>query len=322
MNYYFAPMEGVTSYIYRNAHQKYFGGVDKYFMPFLSPGQDEKFSKKEMRDVILEHNQNIAVVPQLLTKHPAHFLWATNLMADLGYTEINLNLGCPSGTVVAKGKGSGFLGVPLDLKKFLDEIFEKSSLPISIKTRVGRWDEEEFSNLLAIFKKYPMTELIIHPRVQQDFYRQPVRLSSFQLAVDKKFSPLCYNGDIYTTGQNQMILEKFPQIDGVMLGRGLIANPALASQCRGGADVDGEILGLFLEEVFEGYAQAFDSYPNAMLRMKELWFYLADLFEGSEKPVKHLRKTRNYQEYQQIQREILQGCPIRAQLEGQQSSII
>ncbi len=316
MKYYFAPMEGVTSYLYRNAHHRYFGGVDKYFCPFLSPGRDFKFSKKELRDIIPSHNQGTPIVPQLLTRNPDHFLWAAQLMADFGYGEVNLNLGCPSGTVVSKGKGSGFLAFPQELDGFLEEIFAKSPLPISVKTRLGRYEGEEFPQLLEIFERYPMAEFIVHPRIQQDYYRTPVRLEGFQLAAERKGVPLHYNGDIRTTAHCDAIVRRFPQVDGVMLGRGLIANPALARQAQGGAAPSPEELAPFLEEIFEGYAQAFDSHRNGMLRMKELWSYLGGLFEGSEKLVKQLRKTNDFHQYQDIEREIIRSCAIRTDLEA------
>lgn len=316
MNYYFAPMEGVTTHLYRNAHHRYFGGVDKYFMPFLSPGRDFKFAKRELRDVIPQHNQGTPVVPQLLTRYSEHFLWAAELMADFGYDEINLNLGCPSGTVVAKGKGSGFLEFPQELDKFLEEIFEKSPLPISIKTRLGRYEGEEFGAILDIFEKYPVAELIVHPRIQKDFYRAPVRLEGFQQAVAGQFCPLCYNGDIRTVHHCGRIVERFPQAEGLMLGRGLIANPALARQCQGGGVATADELAPFLEEIFQGYALAFESRRNGMMRMKELWSYLGELFEGSEKLVKGIRKTSNPDEYQLLEKEILRNCAIRTELAG------
>lgn len=166
-----APMEGLTTIYYRRALARWFGGVDRYFTPFLTPTQDHRFTKRELREVLLEHNGGLPTVPQLLTRNAEDFLWAAGELAAMGYREVNLNLGCPSGTVVAKGKGSGFLAHPAELDAFLEEIFSKAPCAISVKTRIGLKDPEEFPVLLAIYRKYPLAELIVHPRVRTDMYK-------------------------------------------------------------------------------------------------------------------------------------------------------
>lgn len=314
MQYYFAPMEGVTTYLYRNAHHRYFGGVDKYFMPFFSPTIDQCFSKKELRDVLPENNQGTPVVPQILTKRAEDFIWAAGAFKAMGYTEINLNLGCPSGTVVAKGKGSGFLALPQELEKFLDEIFNKVDIKISIKTRLGRYDVSEFPALLALFHRYPMHEFIVHPRLQTDLYRGSVRLDAFSPAIQYPDVPLCYNGDLRTADNCHALLTRFPQVDALMLGRGLIANPALALQTRGDATITPDVIYSFLDEIYEGYCDIFGSRRNAMLRMKEMFTHMGVLFQGSEKLVKQLRKTDDWVVYSQIVKEIVATCPILAEL--------
>ena len=140
MHYYFAPMEGVTGAVYRRTHHEFFSGVDKYFMPFITPTTNEKLTPRQKRDVLPEYNEGVPAVPQLLTKSAADCIWAVNALHDLGYPEVNLNLGCPSGTVVAKRRGSGLLAWPHTLDAFLDEIFSSCDCRISIKTRLGTTD--------------------------------------------------------------------------------------------------------------------------------------------------------------------------------------
>ena len=310
MQYYFAPMEGITTYLYRNAHHRHFGGVDKYFMPFFSPTIDHCFSKKELRDVLPELNEGTPAIPQILTKRSEDFIWAANEFKAMGYKEVNLNLGCPSGTVVSKGKGSGFLAFPQELEQFLDEIFSKVEMDISIKTRLGRFSVDEFSALLTLFHHYPMSEFTVHPRLQTDLYRGTVRLDAFEPALQYKDIPLCYNGDLRTAGDCEALQMRFPQVNALMLGRGLITNPVLALQSKGEATVQTDTLCAFLEEVYEGYCDIFGSRRNAMLRMKELFSYMGALFEGSEKLVKKLRKTDDWMVYQQISKEIITTLPI------------
>ena len=198
MQYYFAPLEGVTGSEFRRAHHRWFPGVDAYYMPFLSPTQDHVFTQRELRNVLPEHNQGFRAVPQLLTKNADDFLWCAGELAAMGYDEVNLNLGCPSGTVVAKGKGAGLLGAPEALDQMLDRIFSGSPVAVSLKTRLGLEEPEEFARLLEIFGRYPVSLLIVHPRVRKDFYRHPVRMEYFEQAVDTYSGPLCFNGGLVT----------------------------------------------------------------------------------------------------------------------------
>lgn len=232
MRYDCAPMEGITGRHFRLAHHRWFGGIDHYYLPFLSPTHTRSFSKKEWQEVLPEHNEGLCVIPQLLTRDADNFLWAAADLAALGYSEVNLNLGCPSGTVVAKGKGSGFLARPQELDAFLDKIFSACPIPISIKTRLGLTDPEEFYPLLDIFCRYPVHELIIHPRVQRDFYKLPVRREVFDAVYPDCPLPLCYNGDVYTAQQCGDIAARYPALRAVMLGRGLIAAPRPCPQGR------------------------------------------------------------------------------------------
>ena len=171
MNLYLAPLEGITGHIYRNALHQCFDGFDKYFIPFISPNQKGHFSTREKKDVMPEHNQGMYAVPQILTNNVEDFLCTAKKLGDYGYKEVNLNLGCPSRTGVTKGRGAGFLDEPQKLDRFLDKVFEECNLEISIKTRIGMEDPEEFETILPIYNKYPLKELIIHPRVQKEFYK-------------------------------------------------------------------------------------------------------------------------------------------------------
>lgn len=316
MQYEFAPMEGITGYLYRNAHHRYFSGVDKYYMPFLSPSQDHVFTKRELREIVPEHNQGINVVPQLLTKRAEDFVWAAGELERMGYREVNLNLGCPSGTVAAKGKGAGFLGDPEGLERFFDEIFSAGlRVDVSVKTRLGLRDEEEFPAILEIYGRYPISRLIIHPRVRQDMYRNKVRREAFSRALEQCSLPVCYNGDLLTAGQCLEIQRDFPQAEAVMLGRGLIADPALASKARGGPGADKQSLGGFLEEVYQGYSRDFASSRNAMLRMKEIWFYLIHLFADSSAYGKKLKKVTDPRQYEELAAAVLRDLELKPMLE-------
>lgn len=308
-----APMEGITGYLYRQAHNRWFGGVDQYYAPFLSPTHTHSFSKKEWQDVLPEHNVGLRLIPQILTRNADDFIWAAKQLADVGYTEVNLNLGCPSGTVVAKGKGSGFLGKPDELNEFFERIFSVCTLKISVKTRLGLTTPEEFSPLLELFQNYPIHELIVHPRVQKDFYKYPARRDVFVNHIPHYKLPISYNGDLATVDQCSAFSDAFPGVCAIMLGRGLIGDPALARKAKGGPAADIDTLQSFHDQLYEDYCTAFQSRHNAMMRMKEMWFYLIGLFEDNGKAAKALRKTADWAAFERQVAEIFRYLPLRSE---------
>ena len=300
MKHYFAPMEGITDSIYRRVHHQYFPGIDRYYMPFFSPTMHRCLTRKEDRELPIADSVSFTAIPQVLTKNPEDFLWAAQQCADRGYSEVNLNVGCPSGTVVAKGKGAGMLADPEGLDRFLEHIFSKTPIPVSVKTRVGLKEDEEFPHLLDIFNKFPICELIIHPRVRTDFYQPPLRLSSFSYALENSKLPLCYNGDIGSMKTLKETQLRFPQVDAFMIGRGLVGDPGMLTP--DGTNV--KVLEQFHAHLLEEYSVCFGSARNAMFRMKENWHYLSDHFKGGEKLFKSLRKTTDLEEFQRLSTEI------------------
>lgn len=310
MQYYVAPMEGITDSIYRRLHHQYFPGADRYYTPFFSPTIHRALTPRESRELPPADSLGVQVIPQFLTKVPQDFLWMTEVCRDLGYREVNLNLGCPSGTVTAKGKGSGMLRQTDELEQFLDEIFAAPALPVSIKTRLGYEQPEDFFNLLEIFNRYPIAELTVHPRIRQDFYDGDVRMEYFDYAYHNASMKLCYNGNLCTKEQIEDLSKKYPKLQAVMLGRGLIGDPGMLTP--GGTTA--EKLEDFLNALLEEYTAAFGGSRNAMFRLKENWRYLFRLFEPDAKLQKALRKTTSIQEYQAITGQILHNLPMQKQL--------
>lgn len=300
MNYYFAPMEGITTYQYRNAYQEHFGCIDKYFTPFLAPNQNHRFSSREINDILPENNQGLYVVPQILTNHADYFIWAALEMKAYGYQEVNLNLGCPARTVVTKGRGSGFLARQEELNQFLDRIFSRLDMKISIKTRIGKQDPDECYELMEIFNCYPMEELIIHPRIQTDFYKNKPNLAVFRDALSMSRHPVCYNGDLFTADAFTSFATSFPQVDTVMLGRGLIGNPGLAGEIRHEIPLDKKVLRRFHDSVCRRYQETYSGDRNTLFKMKEIWFYMNHIFTEHEKYMKKIRKTEKFSEYEAI----------------------
>ena len=311
MNHYFAPMEGITGYIYRNAHHKFFPGVDKYFTPFLSPSQNRCFTPREKRDVLPENNAGIFLVPQILTNRADYFLKTAEKLREFGYQEINLNLGCPSGTVISKGKGAGFLEDADKLDAFLEEVFEKTSregIQISVKTRIGLEDGEEFEDLLRVYNRYPLKELIIHPRVRSDFYKNQPDWEVFQMAMEESQNPVCYNGDIFSAEDYQRLFRAFPDLKSVMLGRGFLQNPAFLTTLREKECPAKETIQGFHDEIYKGYRELFEPDERSVLfKMKELWSYLGNLFLGAERELKKIKKAQHFAEYEEAVERCVRG---------------
>ena len=307
MQYYFAPMEGLTDSVFRRLHHTYFPGVDRYYMPFISPTQHRTLTNREARELPMADSVPFTAIPQILTKVAEDFVWAAEQCAQRGYREVNLNLGCPSGTVVSKGKGSGMLADPDNLDRFLDAVFSASPIPVSVKSRLGVTDPQEFPKLLEIYNRYPILELTLHPRVRKAFYSGSVDMEMFAYCAENSKNPLCYNGDICSLEDISRIESQFPQVRSVMIGRGLIGDPGMLTP--GGTTAEA-LEGMF-DAMLDEYMVLFGGSRNAMFRLKEHWGMLINRFEDSEKLGKRLRKTTDLEEYKAITREVFHTLKLK-----------
>lgn len=309
---YLAPMEEITGYVFRNTIDKIYGGVDKYFTPFVTPNQNKILKTREGRELIPEHNEGLNVVPQILTNNAEHFLeMYEETLSGLGYKEINFNFGCPSNTVVKKNKGSGIFRDLYLLDDFLRETFDglkDADVKVSVKTRIGIFDDDDFPDILNIYNKYPISELIIHPRVQKEFYSGKPHMETFDYAYHNAKMPVCYNGDIKTVQDYIDITNKYPDLSGVMIGRGAVANPEVFSNIKhylsdntkldtsNYDDIDKKKLREFCDSLLSTYEAEY-SVIDGISKMKEVWSYLYTVFPGCDKSIKNLRKAKSKAEY-------------------------
>lgn len=297
MNFYLAPLEGLTGYIYRNAHKTFFNNVDRYFSPFIVANQSNSFKTRDIKDILPENNQGIVLIPQILTNNAEDFIHTSKRIRELGYNEINLNLGCPSGTVVSKNRGSGFLAKREELDIFLEEIFSAGITKISIKTRIGKDEPEEFYDLIQIYNKYPIEELIIHPRTQKDFYKNKPNLKVFKDALSLSKNPVIYNGNIFTNEDYNQFTKQFNSVDTIMLGRGLLCNPGLIGEIKNNTMLDKKLLKDFHDTIYEDYKKDLSGDRNVLFKMKEMWFYMSQIFSNNEKYAKKIRKSERLADY-------------------------
>lgn len=291
MKYYLAPMEGLTDSVYRTVHHRMFGGVDRYYMPFLSPTEVHRLTPREARELSPQSNPD-CTVPQLLCKNADDFLWMAGVIADLGYTEINLNLGCPSGTVTAKKKGAGMLADTDALDAFLDQVFAACSIRVSVKTRIGYQDAEELPEILEIYNRYPICELTVHARTGKEMYRGVPHLDAYEYVTKNTKIPLCYNGNVNTRADAAYIAGRFPDTQAIMLGRGLLSNPALFCNRQPTRALMCE----FYQTLCERYVAVLGSEHATVGRMKEIWLLTVGMFEPDKKYVKRLQQSKTLAE--------------------------
>lgn len=301
MKIYFAPIEGVTNCRYRRIHNKYYPGIDKYFVPFIKSSMGEMLNK-ELKDVDPDNNKiNAKVIPQILSKNVNDTIKIINDLKALGYDEVNLNFGCPSATVVPKGKGGGILKDLKAMDEYLSGVFNNTDIKISIKIRLGIEDCCEFNNILPVLNKYNIYELIIHPRTVKDYYSGPLHLSILD-DIDKKTNiDIIINGDIKTKDDINYLYKRFPFIKGVMIGRGLLSRPDFL--CKIDDELRKPTLKEFYYELIKENRSVYGS-NNSLFYEKELWAYLKDYFNVETNLIKKLNKCKKEKEIDEIVKEI------------------
>ena len=302
---YLAPMEEVTGYLFRQILEKHFGGVDTYFTPFLSPVSGRSFKTRQGREFDPAHNAGLHVVPQVLTDDADAAADMIGLLAGLGYPEVNLNFGCPSGTVVKKGRGSGFLRDPEGMDRFFERLFSLSlPVPVSVKTRLGFADAADWPRILAVYNRYPISELIVHARVREDWYGGTPDMDAFACAYENCTFPLCYNGDVASVADCEALLRRFPKLHAIMIGRGAVTNPGIFREAKTGTVMSAEELRAFHDDLYRAYVNLW-GVKDTLFKMKEVWGYLGDRFPDADRAKKRIRKCRNEAEYLAAVRELL-----------------
>lgn len=344
MNIYFAPLEGITGFVLRNAYESCFPGtIDRYFAPFIAASCRKKLAARDLRDVLPENNTGICLIPQLLANKGEDFISTAQMLYQFGYRELNLNLGCPSATVVTKKRGAGLLAEPELLKVFLTECYDWAAgkgIKLSIKTRIGMEEEAEWEKLLSLYESFPVSELIIHPRLREDFYQGKIHEEAFAQAYRKICAEqkrtdiqICYNGDIISREQIQKLAYTYPELPAVMIGRGFLMRPGFAAErswqngempektAKSGnwkteKTADREKLWLFHDRICEGYRSYLQGDKPVLFKMKELWSYLqvglSGLAGGSnpktDKLMKQLRKCSTCADYDSVIRQLKLLC--------------
>lgn len=326
MKLYVAPLEGITGYIFRNAFNDYFGtGVDKYYTPFLTLCNKKGIVDKEKREVAPENNQKYKLVPQIMTVELDDFSKAKEKLRNLGYEELNLNMGCPSRTVTVRGRGAGALADLSKLESFLDGVYRDGDENISIKTRIGVEKPDEFGKIMEIYNQYPVKELTIHPRTRVELYNGIPHREVFLEALSIAKMPVCYNGDINTVEDYIELCDDIEKksrntVSGIMLGRGILKDPALIRKINAyeenkTTDLDeieekysaiGREVLEWLSRLQKDYSDIFYGEVPVLYKLKEIWCFLGQgIYDGNKKVLKKIMKSKSLQEYEGYMRQIL-----------------
>lgn len=293
---YFAPMEGITTRVYRSVFRKHFTGIDRFYTPFLAATQTHHFKKRELKEIEPFEGE---LVPQILTANSDDFVWAAKMIRQMGYPEVDLNLGCPYPTVFTKGKGSGMLKDMERLDRFFSEVFSVDGLPeISVKTRIGISNPDEAEKICEVLKKYPFSQVIIHPRVREEFYDGEPHKDAFGRMADNIGLPVCYNGNISSLDDVRAITGAFPGLAAIMIGRGLLMDPSLGRETRGGHPATGKEIRHFMDELWDAYAEVLYGERDVLFKMKELWHYLGQNYPEKERPLLDIKKSKTKEEYE------------------------
>jgi tRNA-dihydrouridine synthase len=296
---YLAPIQGFTDFVYRKVYSMIFNEVDTFFIPYISI-KNNQILKKYKREVLPENNLQKKVIPQVLIKDSSELLYLSKLLYDLGYNEINLNLGCPYPMVTNRGKGAGLLPYAEKIKIILSDFFNQQSLKLSVKLRAGLESPKDIETIIPVLNEFPLTEVILHARIAKQLYKGKIKEEAFLVASKFLKHKLVYNGDVFTINDYKIKSGMFPEIQDWMLGRGILMNPFLPAEIQKISNTKEEKfekLQLFHHSVFEEYIRTLDNDGNTLNKMKQFWIYFSYNFRDQNRIFKAITKTRNLSDY-------------------------
>lgn len=304
-----SPLQGFTDFRFRNAFHKYFGGIDTFYAPYIRMNGKLVIKSSYKRDLKIENNDTLEVIPQIMTNSDEEFLFVVKYIQELGYKELNWNLGCPYPMVTKKGMGSGLICNPEKIDHILKRVHNETDITVSMKMRMGYETPKEIQDVFPILDKYPLKNIAIHARIGKQLYKGGVDLESFQQCIDNTKHKLYYNGDITSVAGFKEMQERFPNIDHWMIGRGLIADPFLPKMIKDNTtnypENSMEIFKNFHDTIFEQYNDFLSGPTPIRMKMLGFWEYFAQSFDNPQKVYKKIKKASNIQKYQVTVTEIL-----------------
>lgn len=297
-----SPLQGFTDYRFRNAQEKYFGGIDWYYAPYIRLNGKLEIKSSYQRDLLPTNNKVKKLIPQVMTNSADEFLFVIDYIKGLGYTELNWNLGCPYPMVTKRGMGSGLICQPEKIDAILNRVHQESDITISMKMRMGYEHPKEILETLPVLDKYPIKNIAIHARIGKQLYKGGVDLDAFQTCIDQAKHKLYYNGDITSINTFKTLQTRFPSIDHWMIGRGLITDPFLPTMIKTNTSIYPKdkvaMFSNFHSTLFDSYASALSGKSHVLTKMTSFWEYWAELFENPHKTFKLIKKSKSIQVYE------------------------
>jgi tRNA-dihydrouridine synthase len=297
---YLAPMHGVTNRVYRNAFFRHFGGFDAAMAPFIPSANSSDMKATHFKDILADSGARVPVIPQVMSNDAAGFVMTARKVSALGYSEVNWNLGCPYPMIANKQRGAGLLPYPEKIDRFLEKVCSGVDMAISVKLRLGMYDQKEILDLMPILNGYPLLKLIIHARIGTQMYGGDVDLEGFQAALSLSAHPVVYNGDIKDTATFEALRLRFPLVNEWMIGRWALSNPFIASTIRGAALPDDPVgvIHQFHDDLYACYRRVLYGPRHVLDKMKEIWSYLAPSFSGSGTVLKSIGQARTLEAFE------------------------
>jgi tRNA-dihydrouridine synthase B len=296
-----SPLQGFTDFRFRNAYQKFFGGIDKYIAPYIRVNRNPGIKPASDRDISPANNSSLNLVPQIITKDANEFLLVANHVQKLGYTELNWNLGCPYPMIAKRGMGSGLLSMPEKIDEILTRVCAETDIQVSVKMRLGYESSKEIFQVLPVLERYRLTNITIHPRIGKQLYRGDVDLKAFEECLLQSSHKIFYNGDITSVRSFRELKQRFPTINNWMIGRGLIADPFLPSMIKADNPIYPEnryeIFNAFHDALFSSYEEALSGPKHLLMKMYSFWEFFIQSFPSSPKSLKEIKKSRNINAY-------------------------
>ncbi|WP_395052030.1 tRNA-dihydrouridine synthase family protein [Flavobacterium sp.] len=298
-----SPLQGFTDFRFRNAQNKFFGGIDTFYSPYIRLNGKLIVKSSYERDLLPENNSSLECIPQIITNDADEFLFVAKYVQELGYKELNWNLGCPYPMVTKCGMGSGLISNTEKIKSILDKVHSQSNIIVSMKMRLGYDINTEILDVLPILDTFPIKNIAIHARIGKQLYKGGVHLEAFQKCIDIAKHKLYYNGDITTVKKFKEMQKLFPTINHWMIGRGLISDPFLPSMIKNNTTEypknKMELFSNFHDTLYEGYSQSLSGATHILLKMHHLWEYFSTTFENPHKVQKNIKKSKSIKNYEQ-----------------------
>lgn len=304
-----SPLQGFTDFRFRNAQQKYFGGIDTYYAPYIKMGKKQLIKGSYQRDLNPDVNTTLEVIPQVMTADADDFIFVIKYIQSLGYKELNWNLGCPYPMVTNSGMGSGLICNTEKIDHILDRAHSETDVTISMKMRLGYESPQEILDSFPILEKYPLKNVAIHARLGKQLYKGGVDLDAFAKCVSSAKHTLYYNGDITSVEDFRKMQERFPTIQHFMIGRGLIADPFLPSMIKADTEEYPEnrwdIFKEFHDTIYAQYDEALSGPTPIKMKMLGFWEFFSQSTHNPQKVYKTIKKAGNPFKYRKAVDEII-----------------